>query len=313
MTPVTSKETLRAHLKGTGGLLGWLVYWEGLSGVRIPRTAFRAALESMGLGDVLGRDPKAEACMSIAAKAVVGRQKKNATPAQIKLKDKGRFSTYAICMRRDQAGATQDRMRWIEEARVVIDRSQPSPKPTVVVEPGVPDDDSRDSLISDLLSEYQDTLDNIRTEEASEALSASMAHLNGLTLRPGAYFVPASAGATLAELREYMELHTRVLISCWEIGPSSANASTAARSARQKFLDDVAKLGDECREFADSRGEEMTTKSINARVKRFQELDGRVELYAGILGDLAVDLRTTIDATRKQFLAAIGLEDDAAA
>lgn len=313
MTPVRSLDELKGALKGSGSLLGWLVYWEGLAGVSIPRTAFRAAMEKMGLGAIIGRDPKAEACMSLAAQVVVRRQGKKATPAQIKLKDKGRFSTYAVCMRRDIAGATQERMRWIEEARVVLDRGQPSPTPTIVIEPGAPDDDSRDALIADLVNEYRDTLSNIRTEEASEALSAAMGELSGLTLRPGAYFVPAASGAILVELREYFEAHTRVAISCWDIAASSSNAGTAARSARQRFLDDVATLSEECRSFADSRGEEMTTKSVNARVKRFQELEGKVELYAGILGDLAEDLRGEITASRRQFLAAIGLEDDAAA
>lgn len=312
---IHTTDDLKKKMAAGATSLGTMVFWNGLGNVRIPRSVFRTAMEDMGLGHVVGRDPKAEACMSLAAGVVVRRQGKAATPSKIQLKDKGAFATYAVLMRRDVPGAQpgQDLIQYLEEVRVVLDRRQPTPTPTIVTEPAAPDDDTRDALIADLVDEYNDTLRNVRTDEASAALSASMQALGGLTLRPGVYFVPARNAPTLESLAAFFEAHTTAVIDRWDITETSSNAATAQRSARQRFLDDVAELTRECQAFATAKGDDITTKSINARVNRFKELDGKVVLYAEILGDMATDLHGAIDAARKAFAVAIGLDDDPAA
>jgi hypothetical protein len=305
MTPMTLTD-LQSHLSAGTKPLGALVYWSGLSDVRIPRSTFRAEMERIGLGEAVGRDPKAEACANMAASVAVRRQRKDLPGGKIQLKEKGQHAVFAVLMRRDVAVTSGDqRIRYLEEARVAIDRGQPSPTPVVITASDVDQDDARDALIADMVSEYSDILSNIRTQECSEALAASMQLLGGLSLRTGVYFVPASQMPQLLELRAFIEAHTQVHLTTWTIAATDANAAQSRRDARAAFLDQVSDLIAECKSFAEAKGDELGTKSINARIKRFHELEGKTALYADILGDYVEDLRTTISAAKEAFTNAV--------
>jgi hypothetical protein len=316
MTPdLTTLTDLQSHLASGTRTLGALVYWSGISDVRIPRTTFRTEFERMGLGKAVGRDPRAEACLNMAAAVASRRQGKDVQPAKVQLKEKGTHAVYAVLMRRDVAvpGEPTARVRYLEEARVAVDRGQPSPFPIVITASDVDQDDARDALIADMISEYQDILANIRTQECSEALMLAMGLVGGLSLRPGVYFVPAARLATVLELKEFMYTHANVELSTWAITANDANVAQSRRDARSAFLDKIRVLVDECKAFADSKGDELTTKSINARVARFHTLDGQAQLYADILGDQVEQLRTVIADARDAFRDSVLGTDDLAA
>jgi hypothetical protein len=302
MTParIETAGDLRAHLANGTKPLGALVYWNGLANVRIPRGVFRAEFERLGLGTAIGRDPKAEACLSMAA-SVASSSRKGA--AKVKLKEKGTHAVYAVMMRRDITLPDHDlRLRLIEEARIAIDRGQPSPTPTVITADDVAPDDDRDAVIDAVIAEYTDLLANARTEEVSEALMEAMVLLGGLTLRPGVYFVPTANLGRLHDLRVFIEAYTSIAISAWDISTTDVNAAQTVRDARATFLDKIHELAEECRTYVEAKGDdELTAKSINTRIRRFQDLDGQVELYADILGDQAKQLRTTLEAARAAF------------
>lgn len=318
MTPdISSLTDLKAHLATGSQPLGALVYWSGIHDVRIPRSTFRSEFERMGLGAAVGRDPKAEACLNMAAAVASRRQGKDTTPARVQLKEKNSHAVYAVLMRRDVAVAGgESRVRYLEEARVAVDRGQPSPSPIVVTASDVAQDDARDALIADMIAEYHDILGNIRTQECSEALMNAMSLLDGLSLRPGVYFIPAKHLTRVGELRDFLAAHANVDLAVWSIAASDANVNQSRRDARAAFLDKVNKLVEECREFAATKGDELTTRSFNARVKRFNDLDGAAMLYADILGDQISIIRGVIEDARRAFresvLGAEGVDDAAA-
>lgn len=320
MTPDnTSLTDLRAHLANGTKPLGALVYWSGIHDVRIPRSTFRSEFERMGLGAAVGKDPKAEACLNMAAAVASRRQGKDKQAAKIQLKEKNSHAVYAVLMRRDVVDPTpggETRVRYLEEARVMVDRGQPSPSPVVITATDVDQDDDRDSVIADMVAEYQDILDNIRTQECSEALMQAMSLVCGLSLRPGVYFVPAAKLPQVTELRTFLADYANIELSVWSIAASDANVVQSRRDARAAFLDKVQKLVTECQEFASSKGDELTARSINARVKRFHDLEGQAALYGDILGDQVEQLRTVIADARTAFRdSVLGAEDaaDAAA
>ena len=299
---VAGTAELKREMAAGDELLGSLVFWTGLSDVRIPRQAFRDEFTRMGLGAAIGRDPKAEACLSQAAGQATTKLKRKGL-AQVRLKDKGTHAVYAVLMRRDVTLPDQEtRVRYLEEARIVIDRGQPSPKPVIVTADDVAQDDDRDEVIDAVCVLYRDLLDNVHTEEVSEALMEAMVLLGGLTLRPGVYFVPAANAPQLQALRLFLESYTAINLSTWDISRTSANAEQSARDARATFLDKIHELGEECRAFVAEKGEEeASAKSINTRIRRFTDLEGQVELFADILGDHAANLRATLEATREAF------------
>jgi len=316
MTPTTidTLTDLKAHFATGTRPLGALVYWSGIHDVRIPRSTFRSEFERMGLGAAVGRDPKAEACLNMAAAVASRRQGKDVTPARIQLKEKNSHAVYAVLMRRDVAIPGEEaRVRYLEEARVMVDRGQPSPTPQVVTASDVEPDDARDAVIADMVTEYRDILDNIRTQECSEALMQAVQILGGLSLRTGVYFVPAANLTRLGELRAFMSAHANVDIATWSIAASDANVAQSRRDARAAFLDKVGALVEECKAFAESKADELSPRSINARVKRFQDLEGQASLYADILGDQVEGLKKTIIAARDRFRdSVLGAEDAAA-
>lgn len=315
MTPdIASLTDLKAHLATGTKPLGALVYWSGIHDVRIPRSTFRSEFDRMGLGAAVGRDPKAEACLNMAAAVASRRQGKDVQPARIQLKEKNSHAVYAVLMRRDTAVAGgENRVRYLEEARVMVDRGQPSPSPVVVTASDVDQDDARDAVIADMCAEYADILGNIRTQECSEALMHAMALLDGLSLRPGVYFIPAKHLPKVGELRAFLAAHANVDLSVWSIASSDANVAQSRRDARAAFLDKVNTLVEECKAFAATKGEEMTTRSFNARVKRFNDLDGAAMLYADILGDQIETIRRVITDARAAFKTECLGADDAAA
>lgn len=309
--PITNLAALQGHLAAGAKTLGTLVYWNNVADVRIGRARFRAAFDAMGLGGAVGRDPKAEACLNMAAAVASRRQRLNTPAVKIQLKEKGTHAVYAVLMRRDLAVPGEAaRVRYIEEARVAIPRDQHAPTAQYVTASDVAPDDERDEVIADMISEYDDLLLNIRTAEFSKALVAAMSLLGGLSLRAGVYFVPAASMPQLNELRRFVADHTTVALTTWIIGSNDANLAQARTDARSALLDRVGTLVEECRAFATAKVDDLSARSINARLKRFGDLEGQATLYADILGDRVDELRQTIADAKKAFRDSVLGPDD---
>lgn len=297
----------RDALKSGSRRIGALVYWRGLSDVRIDRRDFRYAFESMGLGEAVGRDPKPEACLNQAASGARRGRDKDSAPVKVELVAKHTNAVYAVLMRRDDGA----RVRYLEEARVAVARDQPRPRPVVTMEPAALHDPEVGAVVDDIVAKYYDVLDNILTLECSEALVAAMGVLGGLPLRTGVYFVPEVKLGTVRGLQAWLEARG-IRLTCWDIAASDENAAEARTDAREAFITKVKDLTAECRKFAESR-EEVNARSVNARVRHFHALDSQVALYADILGDFRDEMVAAVGDARREFLASLGLDDDAVA
>ena len=286
--------------------LGALVYWRGLSNVRVARDVFRTGFTVAGFGAAVGRDPKAEACLNMAAGIASRSQSRTDVRARVQLKGKGTHAVYAVLMRRDVADTTGGtRVRYLEEARISVDRGKPTPTPVITVVDDAPADETRDTVIADVVTHYTDILGNILTLEMSQALQEAMDVAGALPLRPGVYFVPAANLERVRALQAFLTLHTDVVLTTWDIAASSENAAEAKRDAREAFLDKVKTIGAEAREFAASAGNEVGQRSIEARVKRFAQLEGQIMLYADILGDYRDELNEALAAAQAEFRDAV--------
>lgn len=304
MTPINE---FQDALSGGNRKIGALVYWSGLNAVRIPRPEFRGGFEGCGLGDAVGRDPLPETCLNRAAATANRGQPRSDVAGKVELTAKHNFAVYAVLMRRD-LGA---RVQYLEEARISLERDQPNPVLTVSDHPDAPVDRSREDLIANVRAAYADIMANATTLEVSEAMVAAMELVGSLSVRTGVYFVPEASMGRVRALQAWLAT-VGVRLTAWEIGATEANAAEARRDAREAFIDKVRATAEECRAFVASK-DEPNMKSINARIKRFKDLDSQVALYSEILGDFQDEMQAAIDSARDSFMAELGLADDAAA
>lgn len=297
--------------KTNSDLVGALAYWTGLDGVRLPRAEFRAEVTAVGLKDALAAIPSAEKILNRAVGAANRRQSGDVTnktkTGYARLKEKtDAVATYAVLMRRDVG----NRMSYIEEATLSIDRTQPAPVPTVVVEHGAPADDERAELVKHIVDEYTDQLNNADTHEVSETLVRAIRDVcSGLTLRMGVYAVTPAYVEPLARLAAYLE-RVSVSLTVWEINSSSRNRANASKDARKSLRTTFDELMADVADFraAHPKADEVAVKSVTSRVRRFKDLDAKVSLYADIVGDYAEQLRAGIDAAKRD-LEACYLDD----
>lgn len=292
--------------------IGALVYWRDLSGVRIEREVFRTGFRAAGLGAALAKDPSPEKLLNTAAGTANRKQDREQPKVKVELKAKGTHAVYAVLARRDESDG---RIKYLEEATVAVDRERGG-TPIVNDLPGTPVDDGREAVIGRVLDEYADLQVNAHGQEVSEALTRAMAVMEALPLRTGTYFVPASKLGAVRALREFVELHTTATVTSWVIRGSDENTATARRDAREAMLERIEDLVSEVKEFVDTTPvEDAAAKSVNAAVRKFKELDGKVQLYADILGDYQAELQAAIAEARQRLLGAYlgDAEDDAAA
>lgn len=320
MTTKTTKQIkpnlahVQTALAGGSEILGALVYWRRLDGVRIQRAKFRAGFESIGLGKAVSKDPKPEACLNQAAAMASRKQGSDGNAVRIEMKGKSPTTAdYAVLVRRDEADG---RRRYIEEALCSVQRGVRTPPPpltTVLDAAAVAQDDVRDAVIADLDARYQELLNYALTLELSDALIAALGLMEALPLRTGVYFVPQANLDQARALKAFIEGETDVQLTIWTIARSDENASEAKRDARNAFTDRFKALVGEVEGFMAElpKGEEPPTKSINARARHFRELEGQVQLYGEILGDYRDELEAKIAAAKQALLGAyLGAESE---
>lgn len=306
--PVTLADVQAAMSTGARKL-GALVYWAGLSEVRINRALFRQGFAFCGLDKVVSRDPKPEAILNTAASSAMRKQPRNDQTARVELKGKGAdVATYGVLMRRDIA----DRRRYLEEAQITVMRYEENPTPTVQTDANAPADDNRDKVIAAVLAQYDEIRQFVHTQELSETLMRSMAAVGAISLRTGVYFVPEKALPTIRSLKAFVEGNTPATITMWDIAATDENAATARRDAHESFKFRLSELVAEVKTFTETcTPEDAASKSINARIRHFRDLDERVTLWADILGDFQADLHASIATAKETLLAAYLGEVDA--
>lgn len=303
---------------GSGKVIGGLVFWKDLSDVRVNRQTWKMAVEQVGLKAALSKDPSPERVLSGAVTVANRRAPEQAGTRNklgyAKLKAKGDEAVYSVLMRRDQG----DRMGYLEEATIALDRGAESPIPATAVEPSAPADDDRDAIIATILTEYTDALTYAFTCEVSETLVRAVRDVcSGLSLRSGVYVVHPDHIATLDAFAEYLST-IGVTFEVWTVrDDGSRNAKQASREASGSLRAAYDEMMAEVAAFRAENppGDDVSGKSIATRVRRFKDLDAKVDLYADVVGEYAAQLRAQIAAAKADLEAAYldgGLDKSAA-
>lgn len=301
---MTSVQEAKRSIGAGDRAIGAMVYWTALTDVRIARTLYRQGFTSCGLQDALTADPKAEKVLNIAVGIANRRQGGADATGYAELKHKTDTEVaYQVVMRRDLS----DRARYLEEARIRLDRGQHAPRPVVDVDPRAPQDESRDRLVDTIVDQYTELLAYADTQEVSKALVCAVRDVcSGLTLKAGFYLVRTEYLPQLMQLQKFMTSEMGANLEIWEIKTTDVNKAAAQRNAKESLRESLNVLLAEVEAFRTEHTdpEKVAAKSVNAQVKRFRELDGKVQLYADILGGYARDLTKAITTAKQEFVTA---------
>lgn len=308
---------LDAFLKGGGSkVVGAIVMW-ALSAVRAPRADLRAALELIGLGKAMPRDPTAARILSKAVQACASGH------SGLIFRKLGKYN-WAIVeeeLRLPDGGGVELEHRHVltlgvrEETPGVGDYV---PSVTVVGDQGPTKLAS--ALASRVCAAYEDARDFASTDDMSVILTTAMAGsdvdamLGGVNLRQGTggvYFVPAGTVDKVLQLQAMVEVMAGGShVTIFTLYGDQGNLDEAARAARTGFTAKLNELKGELGTFVagmKANDKEMTDRHMETRINRLGTLDDRVDMWSDALGDVQNELRAQIEDAKKQVAEAMGL------
>lgn len=133
--------------------------------------------------------------------------------------------------------------------------------------------------------------------------------LNAFSLRDrtgGVYFVPAATLPQLRAVKAAVEgVSTGCRIGILTVSGTNENLATAANDARASFGRQLAELKAEIEVFAaecTESGKKPDSRNLAVRAARFKSLSDRVGMFSAILGDVAAELKSNIEATATKLL-----------
>jgi hypothetical protein len=314
----TSNHTL-SHLGdflASGGhrTIGALVFWS-LAGVRIERTALRAALGEAGLGAAMSRDPRHSASLTTAVHQVqVG--KPNVLMRKVA---KG----WALVLESPDP-AQPGKLTHVHAATVVADpmeimverrreRHPERPAPELDWKFQAPAEAL--ALVMPLAREVEEKFAETRSYLNTSDLGAILVNamhgttrdqlLGAVSLRQttgGLYFVHGSKLPVLHALRSVVErLAPKCEINVLTITGSSDNLQAAGKAARASFQLQLAELKKEVSEFrAGTPLAQRQERSVVTRADAYRQLSARVELFRDVLGGIADELGEEIEGARAE-------------
>lgn len=316
---MTETETkLEAFLKGGGTkVVGAVVMW-ALSQVRVPRAELRAALEQIGLGKAMPRDPQPARILSKAVHACaaghpglifrkLGKEHwAIVEESELKLPDGGGTELeHSHCL---TLGVR-------EENKGVGDYV-----PSVTVVGDIAPSNAAAMLATRVCAAYEEARLYANTDDLSIVLTTAMAGSNlnpmlaGVNLREGTggvYYVPAATVKQVLQLQAMVDdLAGGSHVTIFTLYGDQSNLDEAARAARTGF---TAKLNDLQGELATfvagmkAKGKEMTDRHMETRINRLGTLDDRVDMWSDALGDVQAELRAQIEDAKKEVASAMGL------
>lgn len=122
----------------------------------------------------------------------------------------------------------------------------------------------------------------------------------------GVYFVPAVSLPHLRAVKEAIESTSAgCRIGILTVSGTSENLATAAADARASFARQLAEIREEVEEFtANLRGSNSRAdkRNLATRAERFRVLRDRVDMFSTVLGDVATELKDSIENTKNELL-----------
>lgn len=287
-----------SEVLGAQGLktIGALVFWT-LSGVRIPRAELKEALEALGLGAAMVRQPTAATALAEAVKRTgMGRKGLIFRPMK---------RDWALVVERGE-GKTL-RMSHVATFKVGADER-------VEVEELARFDELSNLRLA-IGAQYEEARDYAHSSDMSAVLCAALQGvgssmmLGGLSLRQGAgglYYVSAAKLDTMRSLAAMVhEKAPGCSVEVMTLTGDADNLEAAARNVRGNITTQLRETRQEIQAFVaelKDKGRSARGDSITTRAEVFRQLQGRVELFSDVLGDTMGELKAQVEAARVELM-----------
>ncbi len=283
-----------------GDIIGAVTFWS-LGGTRVKREAMRVALENVGLGFAMPKNPKPQAVLRMAVDVV--RRSSNEHVVFDRVSDTSTMTTYAMSVRATDEAA--ELATYAHKTRVRVSK----------VDGKIAIEDPLDPILLRVEQAYLEITNMITTSELGLVLINALRgrrHMPGLSavnLRGdtgGVYFVPAANVDRLDTLAKLVdEIAVEGAITVWPIPRGDRTIAQATSAIRSDFVDrikaakeDVATL---LEEIAADRTTDPEGRRVMARAKSFAGIRARISVYSELLGDM----RGTLDDQLGELKAAI--------
>ncbi len=305
--------------QGGAKVVGAVVMWS-LSGVRVDRQELREALESIGLGKAVPKDPRPTRLLSKAVEATRAGSKgflfRKLSRSQWAIVAEREYDTgdsskldhdHVITLRMEQReDMDEDHTKyWVP----VFDR--------VTTSDGIP---KRALELADaIVAHYEEARLFANTDDVSIILTQAMAGtavdagLGAVSLREGTggvYFVPGCHVETVQRLKAVVDKIGSSHVTCLTLYGDQENLEEAAHAARASFTAKLNELKGELADFVTTMLDDsktMTDKHVETRVRRLGALQERVDMWKGALGDVQGELAASITQAQQEVAKAMGL------
>lgn len=319
---------LSALLRGSGDrLVGAVAYWH-TEGFSVPRAEVRAAFEAMGLGDAVGRDPRAGKLLDKASRrvprsmGVTFKRLSDTSLALVVSREESAVSATTLEASGDTVVSKAQRLK-LDHALTVrlgvsggLEFVMPMARETL----GQTEMDTLKAAASVLVSKYNEAVACMDGAEVSEILiellvgSKRDVGLGAVSLRDGVggiYFVPGASVPKLRQVAQWIESQSQSHVSMLEVYGSDGNLAEAARAARASFGATLADIQAELSEFvAECRGKGVkpSERNLGVRLEHLTKLNRRVAMWDEMLGASRTELEAMLVAARAEMTAALTSE-----
>jgi len=282
------------------------VFWT-LAGVSIDRARFRARMEAIGLSKAVGRDPRPEALLS---QAVVDSSRGLGRSGGLLFRRLGRYAHAIVEQVHIPAGGL--RLTHTLTIRLVDGVA-------TIEEVGLESSTKARELAARVLERFEYVRDHVESGELSNAITTAMhgtltdPMLASVSLREragGLYLCPAQSVEKSRMLATVVREETSSTFHVLALYADEENLKAACDVARQSLAGRLNELRDEVAEFAaemKAQDKETGDRNLSARLKRYDALRGRVEIYSDLLGSAKEDLLGGIEKAKGELAAQLGV------
>ena len=295
----------------TTGILGAVAFWT-LRGARMRRDDLRVALDAIGLGFAMPKDPKTQALLRMAVEHA-----KKAQPGLVFDRVTQTATEIVYAMSERATDDVTELAQYQHRTRVRLNRTTGA----LTLE------DTQDPALLAVAAKYSDLREWISVTEVGTVLINALrgrvknAGLCAVNLRGdsgGVYFVPAQFVDQLTALAGVIDGLGQVgALTVWPVPLGDRAATQALTAAKTDFGARMTEAAGDAQALlvaidADA-GTDREESRLLARVAAFAQLRTRIDVYADILGDARVDLLAQIEAVGHALQARLNAQEAAPA
>lgn len=306
-------EQVAAILRSGARPVAAFVFWT-LAAINIGRAKLRERFESIGLGKAVGRDPRPEALLATAVKACSRGLPKAARGSGITFRRLGRYA-FAILEERLGGGEVL-----LVEHTLTITLEQSGSVWEAVTKTASGHASSPALELSErVLDAYLHARDFVDSTELSSMITTALhgtltsPMLAAVSLRErsgGLYLVPAQSVELARMLATVVREESSSSFHVLSLYADEENLRAACGVARESLAGRLNELRDEVSEFvAEQKAQDKDTgeRNLKARLRRYDALRARVDVYADLLGEAKTDLVSGIENAKSELARVLGI------